>query len=526
MKGYFALVLHSHLPFVKHPDHEYFLEEHWLFEAIIESYLPLLMNLDRLKREGVKVRLTLSLTPTLCEMLADYHLQEKFSLHLNKLIELSYKECDRLKSDPVYHDVAHFYRDRLERLRSFFHDELQSSVINGYRRFMEAGMLEIITCGATHGFLPLLSVNEQAVRVQLEVAARTHEKHLGARPRGIWLPECAYYDGLDKLLNQAGLEFFFLESHGVIYARPTPRFGLYAPIFTPSGVAAFGRDPDSSRQVWSSISGYPGDTDYRDFYRDIGYDLDFDYIKDYICPDGTRVFTGLKYHRITGQGEYKEVYVPRNASAKALTHAQNFHFNREKQIEHLANYMDRPPLIVSPYDAELFGHWWFEGPEFIYHLFKQIQEHNIIEPITPGAYLDIFPTNQMVHPSPSSWGKDGYFDVWINPQNDWIYRHLHRMADIMQNVAARFAREGNPLIRRLLNQMNRELLLAQASDWAFLITTGTAVEYATKRTRAHIANFLRLNAMIDSSIDEGALNELECQNSLFEGISFDIWNCH
>ncbi|MDR1912126.1 MAG: DUF1957 domain-containing protein, partial [Helicobacteraceae bacterium] len=498
MKGYFSLALHSHLPFVKHPEHEYFLEEHWLFEAIIESYLPLLINLERLRNEGIKTRITISLTPTLCEMLADFRLQDKFYAHLNRLIELSHKESKRLENDPVYKEVSLFYLNRLETIRDFLTNDLGGSVLNGYRRFMKAGMIEIITCGATHGFLPLLSVNEQAVRVQIRVAVATHEKHFGVRPKGIWLPECAYYEGVDKLLAEEQIEFFFLESHGLIYGRPTPRFGLYAPVFTPNGVAAFGRDPESSRQVWSSISGYPGDPNYRDFYRDIGYDLDHEYIKPYICPDGTRVFTGLKYHRITGGGDYKEVYNPQNASAKAKEHAENFHFNRVKQIEHLSSFMDRPPIIVSPYDAELFGHWWFEGPDFIYHLFKTIEANDDIEPITPKEYLDIYPTNQMIHPSPSSWGKDGYFDVWINPQNDWIYRHLHNMADLMQNLARRFEGETSPLIARLLDQMNRELLLAQASDWAFLITAGTAVEYAEKRTKTHISNFLKLSAMIDS----------------------------
>lgn len=523
MKGYLSLVLHSHLPFVKHPEHDYFLEEHWLFEAIIESYLPLLMNLERLQNEGVKVRLTVSLTPTLCEMLADEHLQEKFGVHLHKLIGLAKKECARLEHDGVYREVAHFYLDRLLGLERFFKERLEGCVLSGYRRFMQAGMLEIITCGATHGFLPLLSINEKAVEVQLKVAVRTHEKHLGVKPRGIWLPECAYYEGLDAKLNDAGLEFFFLESHGLVYGRPTPRYGLYAPVFTPQGVAAFGRDPESSRQVWSSISGYPGDVDYRDFYRDIGYDLDFDYISPYICPDGTRVFTGLKYHRITGSGGYKEVYEPRKAFAKTKEHAENFHFCREKQVEHLAAFMDRPPLVVSPYDAELFGHWWFEGPEFLYHLFKALHTHGVVEPITPSEYLERYPTNQMIHPSPSSWGKDGYFDVWINRQNDWIYRHLHRMADVMERLAAQ-TDARDPLVRRVLNQMSRELLLAQASDWAFLITTATATEYATRRTKAHIANFVRLEAMLtEEGIDEALLGDLEGRHSLFEGIDFTVW---
>lgn len=523
MKGYFSLVLHSHLPFVKHPKHGYFLEEHWLFEAIIESYLPLLINLEKLSNEGVKTRITVSLTPTLCEMLSDFHLQEKFLAHINKMIELSEKECERVANDPVFYNIAHYYNHRLNELKDFYVNRLNGCVLTGYKEFAEKGMLEIITCGATHGFLPLLCVNEQAVDVQINVAVQTHQKHFGVKPRGIWLPECAYYKGLDSKLKKYGIEFFFLESLGLAYARPTPRFGLYAPIFTPNGVAAFARDPESSRQVWSSIDGYPGDVDYRDFYRDIGYDLDYEYIKPYISPDGTRVFTGLKYHRITGSSEYKEVYDPRIALDRTREHAENFHFNRAKQVEHLSQYMDRPPLIISPYDAELFGHWWYEGPQFIYNLFKEIAKHGVLDPITPIEYLDLYPTNQMVHPSPSSWGRDGYYDVWINPSNDWIYRHLHALADKMESLAHRFKETRDQLLRRVLNQLTKELLLAQASDWAFLITAGTATSYSEKRTKEHISNFLRLEAMIESGIDNEFLEELEEQNSIFLGLDFTVW---
>jgi 1,4-alpha-glucan branching enzyme len=522
-KGYLSLVLHSHLPFVKHPEHDYFLEEHWLFEAIIESYLPLLMNLNALKDEGISFCLSVSLTPTLCEMLSDDHLMEKFDRHLDKLIELAGKECARLEGDDSLHTVARFYDGRLRQLRDFFHARLERSVLGGYRALSESGHLEILTCGATHGFLPLLSPTPKAIEVQLNLAVRTHQKHFGCTPKGIWLPECAYYEGLDEQLSAAGIEFFFLESHGLAYARPTPRYGLYAPIFTPKGVAAFARDPESSRQVWSSIVGYPGDENYRDFYRDIGYEREMEYIAPYICPDGTRVFTGLKYHRVTGEGEDKGIYHPDRAAEKAQEHAYNFVFNREKQIEHLSHYMDRPPLITSPYDAELFGHWWFEGPIFLYHLFKALSQSAHVEAITPSRYLDRHPTNQMVHPSPSSWGKNGYYEVWLNHENDWIYRHLHRMADRLCELACQHKEEPDALKRRLLSQMSRELLLAQSSDWAFLITTATATHYATKRTKEHISHFLRLEQMLEEGIDEGFLGWLEERHSLFEGESYTLW---
>lgn len=523
-KGYWIPVLHSHLPFVKHPEHDYFLEEHWLFEAISECYIPLLMQMKRMSGEGIDYRLTVSLTPPLCEMLDDPDLREKYARHLDKQIELAGKEIGRVGEDIVYGDVARFYNERYHAIREFYHGFLSSNVLNGYRHFARIGKLEIITCGATHGFLPLLSVNAKAVDVQIKVAVATHKKHFGTQPNGIWLPECAYFDGLDKVLSDNGIKFFFMDSHGLVYAKPSSRLGVFAPVYTPEGVAAFGRDPESSKKVWSSKEGYPGDVVYRDFYRDIGYDLPFEYVAPYISPDGVRVFTGFKYHRVSGSSDYKEVYNRNVALQKAKEHAENFHFDREKQIEYLAEHMDRPPMIVSPYDAELFGHWWFEGPDFLYYLFKTMDEHRVVRSITPMEYLNIYNKNQVVVPSPSSWGDKGYYDVWLNGGNDWIYRHLHVMAIRMEEAAQRYSQERNHIKIRMLNQLLRELLLAQSSDWAFLMTTQTAMEYSIRRTKEHIANFTRLYELITTDTqDIGYLEWLEYKNSIFLEIDYRVF---
>ena len=522
-QGYWMLVLHAHLPFVKHPDYDYFLEENWLFEAITETYLPILLNLKKLEAENVHFRLTSSVTPPLAEMLADHHLQEKYIRYLDRSIELVGKELWRTKDDPNFRPVVEMYRDRLNTLKGFLLNDLHGNVLNGYKYFQDKGYLEIITCGATHGYLPFMT-NEKAVDAQLEVAAQTHEKHFGRRPKGIWLPECAYYEGLEKNLDKAGIKYFFVDTHGILYGKPRPRYGTYAPVYTSNGVAAFGRDYYSSKQVWSSKEGYPGDLYYRDFYRDIGYDLDYDYIYPYICPDGTRVFTGLKYHRITGDSEYKEVYQPDIAYNKTIDHAKHFVHGREQQVNEVAEIIDRKPLIVSPYDSELYGHWWFEGPDFLMNVFREMNKSNTVKAVTALEYLQEFPTNQVVSVSPSSWGDEGYYKVWLNAGNDWIYRHLHFMADNMTMLANKYIHGTDSVKTRLLNQLTRELLLCQASDWAFLITTGTATEYSTERTREHIYNFMKLYGMLeDDRVDFGFLEKIENKNSIFQGIDYRIY---
>ncbi len=524
MKGYWIPVLHSHLPFVKHPEYDYFLEEHWLFEAISETYIPLLMKMKEMVDGKIDFRLTVSITPPLLEMLSDEYLTEQYVKHLDKLIELSEKEINRLNDDRDFLPVACFYNNKLKEIKSFFIDFLNHNVLNGYRHFRDLGKIEIITCGATHSFLPLLGVNPRAVEVQIKVAVDSYNKHFGGAPEGIWLPECAYFEGLDGVLEKHGIKFFFLDSHGLMNGRPTPKYSVYAPVYTMNGVAAFGRDPESSKQVWDSSEGYPGDFNYRDFYRDVGFDLDFEYIKPYISPDGIRAFTGLKYYRITGSTDIKEPYDPAAAYKKTLEHAVHFHSERKKQMETLGTLMDRFPVVVSPYDAELFGHWWFEGPDFLYHLFCEIDKNRFMKAITPTEYLSLHPRNQVISPGPSSWGYEGYYDVWLNSENDWIYRHLHYMADTLEGLANKHYNETDPARERVLNQLTRELLLAQSSDWAFLMTTKTATEYSAKRTREHILNFNRLvDAFLTDTIDTTFLEWLEYKNSIFDELDFRVY---
>ena len=274
-----------------------------------------------------------------------------------------------------------------------------------------------------------------------------------------------YNPGHDSILKEAGLSYFFTDSHGILHGKPRPKYGVFAPVYCKgSGVACFARDLESSKQVWSSIEGYPGDYNYREFYRDIGFDLEYDYIKPYIHPDGIRINTGIKYYRITGIGNHKEPYVPDWARQKAAEHAGNFMFNRQKQVEYLYDLLGKKPIIVSPYDAELFGHWWYEGPLWLEFLIRKIAfDQKELSLITPSEYLRENPRNQVVTPSMSSWGWKGYSEMWLQGPNDWIYRHLHNASKRMTELA-----KGNPdaggLNRRALNQALRELLLAQSSD--------------------------------------------------------------
>ncbi len=524
VSGYLSLVLHAHLPFVRHPEHEEFLEEGWLYEAITETYIPLLWAMEGWVSSGVDFRLTMSLTPTLVTMLDDPLLRCRYARHLDLLCELASKEVVRTRRSASFRGTALMYQQRFERARQNYLHHWNQDLVGAFQRLQELGKLEIITSAATHGYLPRLRINPIAVRAQIRVAVQHHTQRFGRAPRGIWLPECGYYPGLDDVLKEEGIRYFFLDAHGIHHARSRTRFGVYAPLYCPSGVAAFGRDLDCSKQVWSSREGYPGDPDYREFYRDIGFDLDLQYIRPYIHTDGIRINTGVKYYRITGATERKEPYARRQALAKAAIHAGAFLSDRQRQIRRAHAWMGRKPVVVAPYDAELFGHWWFEGPDWIDFLVRKLAlGDGSVRLTTPTEYLGKYPVNQVEVPSGSSWGHKGYNEVWLNGSNDWIYRHLHEAADRMQQLADLYPAAVG-LKRRALNQAARELLLAQASDWPFIMTRGTVVTYAIERTRTHLLRFNDLSRMLlNDGITEGWLASLELKDSIFPNLDYRVY---
>jgi 1,4-alpha-glucan branching enzyme len=523
--GYFALVLHAHLPFVRHPEDPTVMEEQWLYEAITGTYLPLLQMFEGLHADHVPYRCTVSLSAPLIAMLTDDLLKVRYADHLDDMILLAEKELDRTKHEPHYHRLAEMYRGRFHSLRHTWRCH-EGNLVQAFRKLQDAGGLEVITSTATHAFFPLMDRNWAALRAQVHTGADFYEKHFGRRPAGMWLGECGYVPGVDELLREAAIRYFFVDSHALHFADRPAVYGVYAPIYCATGVAAFGRDTESSEQVWSAKHGYPGDPHYRDFYRDIGFDLPLDYIGPHIHPEGHRMYTGFKYHAITHDKLHdKWVYDPDAARGKAGLHASHFRGNMEKQVERLAAGMDRPPIIISPYDAELYGHWWYEGPIFLSDLFRQLHfDQSVVQPITPGEYLDRHATNQLATPAASSWGLKGYCEQWLNESNAWTWRHIHAAGERMVELARSHWGASNPLTVRALKQAARELMGAHPSDWTFIMATGTTVPYATRRFNEHIIRFSRLyDELKKGQVDEQYLASVEAQDNIFPDIDYRIY---
>ena len=520
-KAKWVPVLHCHLPFIRHPEMPKYLEEEWYFEAVSETYLPLLEVFDELERDNVDYHLTISLTPTLLSMMADDFLSERLQNYINARLKVLDEEAYRTQGDPSFHPVTLFYRERFQKWADKLKDGGGKYVINEFVKHHKNGYIDIITSAATHGFLIFMVGEPEAITAQIKVGIETHEKLLGIKPSGMWLPECGYTNGFDAILNRYGLFYTFLDQHGIETANPEPPSGCFSPIVTPFDVVAFGRDPESSRQVWSAREGYPGTPIYREFYRDVGFDLDLPHLTP-LKHGSIKTFTGLKYYAITGNGTYKEAYRPGAARRMAHEHAGQFVYHRALQGDYLKEKLGEPPVIVSMYDAELFGHWWFEGPWWLEAVFRRMNENPSVEAVTAKAVAaqTIIESKQdnkaggkkvwRAQPSTSTWGGGGYSEVWLNEKNDVIQQFLSDIAAALIDICKN--KYGEVKYKEVLNQCARELLLAQSSDWPFLLSTGQAVSYAERKINAHLIRAERCLSM--------AMGTIPFEKKWFDDISY------
>ncbi len=508
-KGCWALVLHQHLPFVRHPEYRVSLEEQWYFEAVLAVYTQIINMFWRLERDKVDFRVTVSLTPPLLSMMQDPLLQQRAARHIDQCIRLATRERDNSHGMP-YHDTAEQILHRFWIAKEVF-EAYDGDLTRGYRDFQDMGKVEVITCPATHMILPLFAHHPEIVRGQIQLACRQYERAFGRWPRGMWLPENAFTPGIDRFLVDEGIKWCLLDATALAEADTRSHHGTNAPIITPNGLACFGIDEETRAQVWSREGGYPGHENYKEWYRDLGYDADWDYLPDYFKTANVRRNTGIKYYRITEKGcdlGGKDYYKPLWAEGTVHEQAGQFVYYRGVKANYVRDTDAITACTVSAYDAELFGHWWEEGPAWLESVFRKMCfDQQEVRPVTPSEYLAEHPRHQQLMPGASSWGKKNYFQTWVDGReyqpNCWVFRHYYRLCGRMTDLATRFKGCEDALMVRALNQAAREMCLAVASDWGFLIETGQAVRYSELQIIAHIDRAKELMRQVQ----EGRINE-------------------
>lgn len=575
-RGALAFVLHSHLPYViSHGRWPHGMD--WLNEAAAETYIPLVRMLDRLLDEGRKPRLTIGLTPVLTEMLADDAFKREFVQYLTQKIEAAQAdqaEFTRL-GDGAMRRLAADWEAWSTAARTDFTDTYGRDLPGAFRRLQDRGAIEIITSGATHGYFPLLS-RDTSIQAQVKQAVSSYRRHFGRQPRGIWLPECAYRPsyrwqsplpgdpdearerkGVEEFLSENGIEYFVVDAHllkggraiGVYVdrfellerlwaryvaergegdARPeTPRspYDLYYVASRRVGapVAIFTRDPQTAMQVWSGQHGYPGDGQYLDFHK-------------------KRFPGGLRYWRVTDSKADladKQPYEPEAAQSRIGPQADHFRDLVKATLAGHQKATGRPGVVTAPFDAELFGHWWFEGPAWLEAVLRRVEDDPDLDLTTCGAYLDAHRPTDVIALPEGSWGEGGHHFIWLNQDTAWTWKHVYAAeralpALLEEATPARLA--ADPTLERVLEQAARELLLLQASDWQFLISTVAAKDYAELRIAGHTEDFQSLAAIARRLLavagrgpsrltaeEEAALSTIETRDHLFPDVDLTWW---
>ncbi|HEX2437454.1 MAG TPA: 1,4-alpha-glucan branching protein domain-containing protein [Methylomirabilota bacterium] len=521
----FSLVLHTHLPMVvNHGRWPH--GSDWLNEATFECYLPLLEVAHRLVAEGLSPKWTINLSPVLTEQLASPEFQKELSFYYENVRRACVESRAHFAKEGLSGIVGltYFWEEFYERMWEL-HRRIGGDIPGTFADLQRGGHLELITCAATHGYLPLLS-RDESIHLQLRTAVETHKRHFGQAPRGIWLPECAYrprYEwtaptgpergrdrrmrpGIEELLAAHGLEYFVADSHLVAAGEPVflyrdyvgmrgeigggtvpmpvgERRSPYAPYRVASrgghgSAIAFIRDPRTTLQVWSRDHGYPGEYHYLEFHK-------------------KHFPGGLRFWRITDSaGDFgtKQIYEPKVAAEKVGLQAAHFVGLVKETIEQARD--GQSALVCSPYDSELFGHWWFEGPQWLEQVVREMSR-NGVRPMTLGEALKVVPPQGPLQLPEGSWGEGGDHRVWLNQDTEWTWDRVYS-AEREWVEHLRQGDGGRSELRRVLSQASRELLLLQASDWQFLITTGSARDYAERRVAEHYAEFKRLSEMANT----------------------------
>lgn len=515
------IILHAHQPYVRHLEYEKFLEEDWLYEAINETYIPLLRMLSRLEDDRIPFRISMCFSPTLSTMLTDEPLQERFVSYMLRHIELGEKEVERtLTEDRECHRMAEHYLSETKRNLDVY-EAYGRNILLAFKNLSEMGRIELVASAATHAFLPLFKEFPCAENAQVAVGVKTHRQIFGQDPAGFWLPEGGYYPGIDDFLTNNGMKWINCASHCPVTSPEKSLYGGFRPLHLPSGLYAFPGDWSLTSLIWSNKTGYPCDSDYREFYRDIGYYLPMEYVRPYMHEPALRVFTGYKYYAITSKDENKNFYSLEKAQEKASLHVDNFLYNIRKKGTLLDACGIKDHVFTLPFDAELFGHRWYEGIYFLEKLIRELasdaENYRMDYPSsiinTPGEY-DNIPISE------SSWGRHGGADSWLDASNSFIYPHLFKAIERMHRLTERFPNQGT-LKRRFLNQSLRELLLAMASDWPSIMHENTSVSYAKKRIEDHISSFNVVNvSMSRNTVNTEWLINAEKRNAIFPDIDY------
>jgi 1,4-alpha-glucan branching enzyme len=513
----FSIVLDAHLPFVRHLPQPGSPEERYFFESLSETYLPLLQLFDRLDGDHVPFRMAISLSPTLCYMLSDERLINRYLDYTDKQIEFGVRELERCSGNPRRSELVKYFYDQVLDKRVLFTGRYEKNILKVFDYYQRKGRVELLGTGATYTFLPFFTSYPEAVQAQFEVAVAAYRGTFGKYPQGFWLPEMGWKPELDAWLRSYNFAYTLVDTHALIFARPFAEKGSFYPAKTPLGVFILGRDFYAAEDLAALVQ----DPLYRDNKKDAGYEFPPERIKPFLAAGGGRTGTGYKYWASGG----REFYDPPLAAERVKEHARSFLRARAARLKSAGALMENMPCCFCVMKADFFGSQWYEGHQFLEALFREAGKTGEIQFMTPAEYLyKQDPADfQTLVPEFSSWGVNGYAETWLDASNDWMYRHTTRAIERMTEIAERFPNNSG-LKERVLNQAAREILLVMTSDWPGMLYKQEFAEYARRQIESSLRNFTTIYEALGSNyISTEWLTNLERKDSIFPHINYRVF---
>ena len=515
-----SFVLHGHMPFVRCISGRM---EHiaGFFESLSETYIPLLQVFDRLDRDHIPFRMGISLSPTLCHMLTDESLIQRYLEYTDRQIEFGAQELKRTSGETELHSLVKLYYDQIVDKRVCFTERYEKNILKGFDYYQKKGRLELLATAATHAFLPFYTAYPEAIQAQFEVAISSYRNNFGKYPQGFWLPELGWAEELDSWLRSYNFGYTIVDTPALAFARPSAEKGSFYPVRTPQGIFVLGRDFYAAEEIGRMVR----DPAYRFNRKDEGFELPQDKVRSFLGAQGGRTGTGYKFWASGEDGSGKALYNPVSALEKAQEHARAFLDSRLSRLKSAAALMDNCPLSLCAFDADSFGRFWYEGPLFIESLFREGIKSGEVQFMSPAEYLckQDPGTFQTLVPEFSSWGTNGYAETWLDASNDWMYRHTMRALERMVEIAERFP-DDTGLKERALNQAARELLLVLSSDWSKMLYKQESADYARNRIESSLRNFTTIYEALGSNyISTEWLTHLEKRHNIFPGINYRVF---
>ncbi|MCL2720439.1 MAG: DUF1957 domain-containing protein [Treponema sp.] len=522
-----SIVLEAHLPYVKEYNKEIDLsqagEEGRFFEYISETLLPLLEVLHRLETDHVPFRITLVMSPVLCHMLNDEHLQKKFLNYMDKQIDFGILELERTKENNDINKLALDYYNLAVDRRITYTERYEKNLLKAFDFYRRRGKVEIIGSPATHAFLPFLSHNHESLQAQIETPVSNYRRHFGSNLQGFWFPCLGWTPSAEEYLKAYNYSFTIVDSHSLLFGSPVPEKGCFFPVKTPNGTIILTRDLLTLREMEKIAH----DEVYRNNNLDAGYLLPAQTVSQFLNAEGGRSMTGYKYWSRTAAGANGQftVYNPQAANDKIAKYARTFLENTIARLEEVSKNMTEIPICLYANNADFFGSFWHEGTAFIETLFRMAAGYRDLKFTCPSEYIfrqDIS-AFQIVSPEISSGGVNGYSQTWLDDCNDWIYRHLYRAMERMTELAERFP-DDTGLKERALNQAAREIMLAQSSDWPALLYKQDSTEFARNKAENTLRNFTTIYEALGSNyISTEWLTTLERRHNIFPNINYRVF---